>query len=165
MTLANLEVGHPWSFEHTKPNLSETEMEDYVRLIRPAKDRKSSIRLDLPDDVNITSAWESAFIDLLRHDVRRGTMAHCCCSHHAAAWRIRLRVRNKPHGVIHGRQYQSPGEPEVVFADSRYAVPSGGFCGRPVVLYGLFTPSVINHLRARKTTSGEKSVYQYSAGF
>ena len=61
VTMADLEVGHPWAFEHTKPNLSDAEMEDYIRLIRAAKDRRKSIGLYLPDDVNITSAWESAF--------------------------------------------------------------------------------------------------------
>ena len=61
VTMADLEVGHPWAFDHTKPNLSDDEIQDYIRLIRAVKDRRTSLGLNLPDDVNVTSAWESAF--------------------------------------------------------------------------------------------------------
>ncbi|MCA9011572.1 MAG: hypothetical protein KDB01_17590, partial [Planctomycetaceae bacterium] len=161
VTLADLEVGHPWSFEHTKPNLSEAEMEDYVRLIRAAKDRKSSIGLNLPDDVNITSAWESAFYrfaearrqawnngTLLLQPPRSGLADPFASSLLSTADRIESPVNLKSYSLTADMQSH----------------PSD-FVGRPVVLYGLFTPSVINQLRARKTTGSEKSVYQLQRGF
>lgn len=161
VTLADLEVGHPWSFEHTKPNLSETEMEDYVRLIRAAKDRKSSIGLNLPDDVNITSAWESAFYrfaearrqawnngTLLLQPPRSGLADPFASSLLSTADSIEAPVNLKSYSLTADMQSHP--------AD---------FVGRPVVLYGLFTPSVINQLRALKTTGSEKSVYQLQRGF
>ena len=161
VTLADLDVGQPWAFDHTKPNLSEAEAEDYVRLIRAAKDRRDSLGLFLPDDVNLTSAWESAFYRFA--EARR------------QAW-LNGTLLLQPRGG----GLTNPFDGSVVSTTDRIAEPSNlksysltadmqshprDFVGRPVVLYGLFTPSVINQLQARQTLEGEKSVYRLQRGF
>ncbi len=160
VTLADLDVGHPWAFEHTKPNLSEAETEDYIRLIRAAKDRKSSIGY-LPNDVNLTSAWESAFYrfaevrrqawnngTLLLQPARSGLANPFDSAVLSTADRIEAPTTLKSYSLT---------------ADMR-SHPSD-FVGRPVVLYGLFTPSVINQLQATQTTGSEKSIYKLQRGF
>ena len=161
VTMADLEVGHPWAFDHTKPDLSEAETEDYVRLIRAVNDRKASIGLYLPDDVNINSAWESAFYRFA--DARR------------QAWlNGTLLIQPADSGL------SNPFDTAVVSATDRIVEPANlrsysltadmqshpsDFVGRPVVLYGLFTPSVINQLQAKQTLGDEKSVYKLQRGF
>jgi len=164
VTLADLKVGHPWSFEHTKPNLSAAEMEDYISLIRAAKDRKNSVGLYLPDDVNIVSAWESAFYRFA--EARR------------QAWSNgNLRLQPTRSGLAN--PFDSI-DSAVVSAADRIETPDNlksysltadmrshpsEFVGRPVVLYGLFTPSVINQLQATRSTGDEKKVYKLQRGF
>ncbi len=161
VSLADLEVGHPWAFEHSKPNLSEAEIEDYIRLIRAVKDRKASIGLNLPDDVNIASAWESAFYRFA--EARR------------QAWvNGKLLLQPGRSGLL------NPFDGSVLSTADRIAEPANlksysltadmqshpsDFVGRPVVLYGLFTPSVINQLQAKQTLEGQKSVYKLQRGF
>ncbi len=161
VTLADLEVGHPWAFEHTKPNLSEAETEDYVRLIRAVKDRKASIGLYLPDDVNINSAWESAFYRFA--EARRQAWLNGAVLLHPAHSELA-----NPFDAAVVSTTDDIGEPAnltsySLTADMR-SHPSD-FVGRPVVLYGLFTPSVINQLQAKQTLEGEKSVYNLQRGF
>ena len=161
VTMADLEVGHPWAFEHTKPNLSEAEMDDYVRLIRAVNDRKTSIGLYLPDDVNINSAWESAFYrfaearrqawlngNLLIQPVRSGLSNPFDTGVVTATDNIVEAANLKSYSLTADMQSH----------------PSD-FVGRPVVLYGLFTPSVINQLQARQTLGDEKRVYKLQRGF
>jgi hypothetical protein len=161
VTLADLEVGHPWAFEHTKPNLSEAETEDYIRLIRAARDRKTSVGLNLPEDVNLTSAWESAFYrfaearrqawnngTLLLQPARSGLANPFDNAVLSTADRIETPPNLKSYSLT---------------ADMR-SHPSD-FVGRPVVLYGLFTPSVINQLQATRTTGSERSLYKLQRGF
>ncbi len=161
VTIADLEIGYPWAFEHTKPNLSDAEMEDYIRLIRAAKDRRMSIGLYLPDDVNITSAWETAFYRFA--EARR------------QAWNNgTLLLQPARSGLA------NPFDSNVLSTVDRIPAPANlnsyslkadmqshpsEFVGRPVVLYGLFTPSVINQLQAKKTTGSEKSIYKLQRGF
>ncbi len=160
VTLADLEVGHPWAFEHTKPNLSEAEIDDYVRLIRAAKDRKASVVLNLPQDVNVTSAWESAFYRYT--EARR------------QAWlNEKFSLQPTQSGL------SDPIDGPVVSTTDSIAAPvnltsysliadmqshPSDFVGRPVVLYGLFTPSGINQLQAKQTLEGEKNVYRLQRG-
>ena len=161
VTLADLEVGHPWAFEHTKPNLSEAEMEDYVRLIRAVKDRKASIGLYLPDDVNINSAWESAFYRFA--EARRQTWLNGALLLHPAHSELA-----NPFDAAVVSAADDPGEPANLTSYSLTAdmrSHPADFVGRPVVLYGLFTPSVINQLQAKTTLEGEKSVYNLQRGF
>lgn len=161
VTIADLEIGYPWAFDHTKPNLSDAEMEDYIRLIRAAKDRRMSIGLYLPGDVNITSAWETAFYrfaearhqawnngTLLLQPARSGLANPFDSNDLSTADRIQSPVNLKSYSLKADMQ-SHPSE----------------FVGRPVVLYGLFTPSVINQLQAKKTTGSEKSVYRLQRGF
>lgn len=161
VTLADLDVGHPWAFDHTKPNLSDAEVQDYVRLIRAVKDRKTSLGLYLPDDVNLTSAWESAFYryaEARRRAWQNGT----------------LLLQPRASGLT------NPFAGPVVSTADQIAAPTNwtsysltadmqshprDFVGRPVVLYGLFTPSVMNQLQARQTLQGEKSIYKLQRGF
>ena len=160
VTLADLEVGHPWAFEHSKPNLSEAEIDDYVRLIRAAKDRKASVVLNLPQDMNVTSAWESAFYRYT--EARR------------QAWLNEKFSLHPPQSGL-----SDPIDGPVVSTSDSIAAPvnltsysliadmqshPSDFVGRPVVLYGLFTPSGINQLQAKQTLKGEKNVYRLQRG-
>ena len=161
VTMADLEVGHPWAFEHTKPNLSDLEMEDYIRLIRAVGDRKASIGLYLPDDVNTNSAWESAFYRFA--EARQ------------QAWLNGTLLIQAAQSAL-----SNPFDAAVVSATDQIVEPANlksysltadmqshpsDFVGRPVVLYGLFTPSVINQLQAKQTLGDEKSVYKLQRGF
>jgi hypothetical protein len=161
VTLADLEVGHPWAFEHTKPSLSEVEMEDYVRLIRAVNDLKASIGLYLPDAVNITSAWESAFYGFAEARQQawlNGTLliepAQSELSNPFDAEVVSTTDHIFKTGIM--KSYS-------LTADMQ-SHPSD-FVGRPVVMYGLFTPSVINQLQAKETLGDEKSVYKLQRGF
>lgn len=160
VTVADLEVGHPWVFEHTKPNLSEAETEDYVRLIRAVKDRKASIGLYLPDDVNINSAWESAFYRFA--EARRQAWLNGALLLQPA----RSELANPFDADV--STTDDIDEPAILKSYSltvdMRSHPTD-FVGRPVVLYGLFTPSVINQLQAKQTLEGEKSVYNLQRGF
>ena len=161
VTMADLEVGHAWVFDHTKPNLSDGEIQDYIRLIRAVQDRQTSLGLYLPDDVNVTSAWESAFYRYA--DARR------------QAWLNGALLLQPPRSEL-----SNPFDSPVVSAADQIAEPTelksysltadmkshpSDFVGRPVVLYGLFTPSVINELQAAKKYEDEKGVYRLQRGF
>ena len=161
VTMADLEVGHPWVFDHTKPNLSDDEIQDYIRLIRAVNDRRASLGLYLPDDVNVTSAWESAFYRYA--DARR------------QAWMNGALLLQPPRSGL-----SNPFDSAVVSAADQIAEPTelksysltadmkshpADFVGRPVVLYGLFTPSVINELQATMKYEDEKGVYRLQRGF
>ncbi len=161
VTMADLEVGHAWVFDHTKPNLSDEEIQDYIRLIRAVKDRQTSLGLYLPDDVNVTSAWESAFYRYA--DTRR------------QAWMNGALLLQPPRSEL-----LNPFDSPVVSAADQIAEPAelksysltadmrshpSDFVGRPVVLYGLFTPSVVNELQATKKYEDEKGVYRLQRGF
>lgn len=157
VTLADLDVGHPWAFEHTKPDLSEMEMEDYVRLIRAVNDRKASVGLYLPEDVNINSAWESAFYRFA--EARR------------QAWlNGTLLIQPVQSGLMNPFD-STTGQIVAPKILKSYSVTAdmqshpSDFVGRPVVLYGLFTPSVINQLQAKQTLGDEKNVYKLQRGF
>jgi len=161
VTLADLEVGHPWAFEHTKPGLSEMELADYIRLIRAVSDRKASIGLYLPDDVNITSAWESAFYGFA--EARQ------------QAWlNGALLIQPAQSGLSNpfGSGVDSTTDHLVEHANLKaYSLTAdmrshpSDFVGRPVVLYGLFTPAGTNQLQAKQTLGDEKSVYKLQRGF
>jgi len=157
VTMADLEVGHPWAFEHTKPNLSEAEMEDYVRLIRAVNDRKTSIGFYLPDDVNIKSAWESAFYRFA--DARRQAWLNGTLLIQPADSGLSNPFDAATDHIVEPANLKSYS----LTADMQ-SHPSD-FVGRPVVLYGLFTPSVINQLQAKQTLGDEKSVYKLQRGF
>jgi hypothetical protein len=161
VTMADLEVGHAWVFDHTKPNLTDGEIQDYIRLIRAVNDRRASLGLYLPDDVNVTSAWESAFYRYA--DARR------------QAWLNGALLLQPPRSEL-----SNPFDSPVVSAADQIAEPTelksysltadmrshpSDFVGRPVVLYGLFTPSVINELQATKKYEDEKGVYRLQRGF
>ncbi len=161
VTMADLEVGHPWAFEHTKPNLSEAEMEDYVRLIRAVKDRKASIGLYLPEDVNLTSVWESAFYRFT--EARRQAWLNGALLLQPA----RSELANPFDTAIVSTTdlIDKPANLKSWSLTADMQSHPSDFVGRPVVLYGLFTPSVINQLQAKQTLEGEKSVYTLQRGF
>jgi len=161
VTMADLEVGHPWVFDHTKPNLSDAEIQDYILLIRAVKDRQTSLGLFLPEDVNVTSAWESAFYRYA--DARRQAWMNGALLLQPP----RSDLSNPFDSAVLSAADQIPKPTELksysLTADMR-SHPSD-FVGRPVVLYGLFTPSVINELQATKKYEDEKGVYQLQRGF
>ena len=159
VTLADLDVGHPWAFEHTKPGLSEMETEDYIRLIRAVSDRKASIGLYLPDDVNITSAWESAFYGFAEARQQAWLNGTLLIQPSTSGLSNPFEVVSTTDDIVQSANLKSYS----VTADMQ-SRPSD-FVGRPVVLYGLFTPSVINQLQAKQALGDEKSVYKLQRGF
>ncbi len=161
VSMADLEVGHSWAFEHTKPNLSETEMQDYIRLIRAVDDRKASIGLNLPDDINATSAWEAAFYrfaEARRQAWLNGTLL---------IQQAQSQLSNPFDAAVVSTTdhiFEAANLKSYSLTADMQSHPSD-FVGRPVVLYGLFTPSVMNQLRATQTLGDEKSVYKLQRGF
>lgn len=160
VTMADLEVGHDWAFDHTKTNLSQEETEDYIRLIRAVKDRKTLLGLNLPDDMNIKSAWESAFYRF--EEARRLAWLHGSLVLQPARSNLAEPFEKKVLSTADFIPAPAPLKSYSLTADMQ-SHPTD-FVGRPVVLYGLFTPRGINQLHATKKFDDEKGVYSLQRG-
>ena len=165
VTMADLEVGHPWVFDHTKPDLSDEEVADYIRLIRSVKDRRTSLGLYLPDDVNVTSEWESAFYRY--SEARRLAWNNGALRLQPPRLGISNPFRDEVRNEVLSPSDHIPPPTELksysLTADMQ-SHPSD-FVGRPIVLYGLFTPSRVNELQAENRYGDEKSVYRLQRGY
>jgi hypothetical protein len=171
LSIADIEIGRDWPFEHGKPNLTEEEAEAYVTLLRAVMARKFQASKDLQEravrdqvTVNVTSAWESAFYQY--EEVRRKAWA---------SGAVRLQVRDaEPADPFSTARSSVLSTTDRVFSAkelTRYSMQAdmqshpAEFTGRPVVLYGLFTPSGAVELQAKVTLEGESSLFTLQRGF
>lgn len=161
ISIADIEIGNEWVFEHGKPNLTEAEEDDYVHLIRSVLDRRTLAPSELPDNVNLTSAWETAFYRFA--EVRK------------LAWqngKLPLQTKTKDHADPFGTSNVLSSTDAVFKARelTRYSVQAdmqshpADFVGRPVVIYGLFTPLGSKELQARRTLEGEEQFFTLQRG-
>jgi hypothetical protein len=152
----------PWVFEHGKANLTETEIQDYIELIRLAGYRRQT-PMRFPEGVNVTSMWESAFYKY--EEARR------------QAWLngiFTLQQRSDSTTDPFGSGSAVFSKADLTFNSTgpkRYSLQldmkshPADFVGRPVVLYGLFKPFGSVELKAVKTIEGEDSVYRLQRGY
>jgi hypothetical protein len=165
VSIADLQTGREWPFEHGKANLTDAEADGYVALIRAVMDQRSLIPAYLPENVSLTSVWETAFYRY--SEVRR------------QAWqngKLQLQLRSsvgEPDffgsgnvGVLSttDRPFNAKDLKAYSLEVDMQAHPTE-FVGRPIVLYGLFTPSGTVELQAKRTLEGEERVFALQRGF
>ena len=163
LSIADIEIGRAWPFEHGKLNLNDAEADAYVSLLRAVLARKFQATSQLPDSVNVTSAWETAFYRF--EDVRR------------QAWEngtVRLQRRSTepadPFAVGSSTVLSTTDrvfDPEELKAYSMLVdmqVHPAEFVGRPIIMYGLFTPLAPLKLQAKETLDGEPSQFRMQRG-
>lgn len=165
VSIADVETGREWLFEHGKANLTETESEEYVGLIRAVINQKNLAPAQLSENVNLTSAWETAFYRFSAVRQR--------------AWgngKVQLRSKTtiaEPDVFGSGSSKILSATDQVFDAQDLKAyslevdmqVHPGDFVGRPVVLYGLFTPFGAVELQAKRTLEGEERIIALQRGF
>ncbi len=161
VSIADVEIGKPWLFSHGKPNLTEAEEEDYVSLIRAVLDRRTLAPGQLPENTNITSVWETAFYRFA--EVRK------------QAWlngKISLQRKLTDNADPFGGPSLLSSTDRAFDAKelTRYSLQADmqshpeEFVGRPVVLYGLFTPLGAKELQAKRTLEGEERIFTLQRG-
>ena len=163
LSIADIEIGRVWPFEHGKLNLNDAEADAYVTLLRAVLARKFQATSQLPDSVNVTSAWETAFYRF--EDVRR------------QAWQngmVRLQRRSNepadPFAIGNSTVLSATDrvfDPEELKAYSMLVdmqVHPAEFVGRPIIMYGLFTPLAPLELQAKETLDGEPSQFRMQRG-
>lgn len=163
VSLADIEIGNDWQFEHGKPNLTELEEESYVTLVRAIIDRQTLAPGTLPENTNVKSVWETAFYRFA--EVRR------------QAWQ-NDKIRLQPRTLNEADPFASGGSRVLSTTDDLFGQSSltkyslqmdmqanpTDFVGRPVVLYGLFTPLGPKTLQAKRTLEGEERVFTMQRG-
>lgn len=163
VSVADIEIGKDWQFEHGKPNLTEAEEDSYVSLIRAVMDRQTLAPGEVSESTKVKSAWETAFYRFA--EVRR------------QAWqngKLKLQLKTTDHNDPFAR-----GESKLLSSTdhefdvkelTKYSLqvdmqshPSD-FVGRPVVIYGMFTPLGPKELQARRTLEGEERLFTLQRG-
>jgi len=139
ISAADLGPGAAWVFAHGQPSMTEAEQGMYGEFIRAAVNRRNLIPASLPEGFNPTTAWETAFYRF--EGVRRQAFA-------AGVLRLDLGGPGTPDPLSAGGVFEGPGPPGgIPAAPTTYTlqqdmrVHPGDFVGRPVVLYGIFSPS------------------------
>lgn len=130
-----------WDFAHGQPSMSASELASYGEFIRAAVNRRNLIPAALPEGINPTAAWETAFYRF--EGVRRQAFG-------AGVLRLNLSEPGTPDPIANGGVFEGPGPPAgtpTATAPTVYSlrqdmqVHPADFVGRPVVLYGIFSPS------------------------
>ncbi len=160
VSIADLEVGRVWPFQHGKPNLNDQESAAYAELIQAAIDRRSVAPASLPNDVSMTGAWESAFYRFA--EVRR------------QAWLNKtILIQPKPAGKADpfAQGAPTPLDPTFRFEElTSYSLQldmqsnPAHFVARPVALYGMFTPSGVVEMEPVHTLEGEQRLFRMQRG-
>lgn len=162
VSIADIDLGREWPFMHGKPNLTDDEADSYAALVQAVMDRGTVVPAQIPENMSVRSAWESAFYRFA--EVRR------------MAWengklKLQLKSLDHPDPVT--------GAPKLISSNDRIqpalelkayslrfdmqAHPEE-FVGRPVVLYGLFKPFGSVELRAKRTLEGEEQFFTVQRG-
>ena len=161
---ADIAVAETWLFEHGQPRMSEVESGAYGDFIRAALNRRNLIPASLPEGMNPTTAWETAFYQF--EAVRRQAFEHGVLRLDSAATAVPDPVSGS--GVFEGRgplnvaPVDTAAQSYTLLNDMR-AHPRE-FVGRPVVLYGIFTPSGALDVTAASGLEGEDREYRLQRG-
>lgn len=166
VSIADLELGTAWPFEHGKPDLNDAEKAAYVALMRAVGTRKlqaESWTSDGTSDVSFRSLWETAFYRY--EDVRRQAWSN-------GAFTLQSR-RTTPADPFAPRESAILSTTDQAFASTLRTTYSlradmqshpADFVGRPVALYGLFSPSGAVEVQATQTLEGEQSLFRLQRG-
>lgn len=161
---ADITPAEAWIFEHGQPRMSETESGAYGDFIRAALNRRNLIPASLPEGMNPTTAWETAFYQF--EAVRRQAFDHGVLQLDSGSTAV-------PDPVSGSGVFQSQGplsvapadpaaKPYTLLADMR-SHPRD-FVGRPVVLYGIFSPSGSLDITAASGLEGEDREFRLQRG-
>lgn len=162
VTPADLGVGTLWPFLHGRPGMAENERLAYGELIRLALARRALIPAGISESANADSIWEATFYRY-RH-VRRlawqdgnlqlGITVPKLADPFAAADQVtmtpldtRLQVGTEKYSLLE---------------DMR--VHPADFVGRPVRLYGVFSPTGLIQAPVTSPLEGEPAEYQLQRG-
>ena len=163
VSVADIEIGKEWDFAHGKPNLSESEEDNYVELIRAALARRTLAPSQLPENANVTSAWETAFYRYA--EVRRQAWENGKVQLSAS-----LPELSDPNDIATRRIISTTDHSSDLPQIKNYSLQLDmqshprDFVGRPVVLYGMFTPLGPKELQARRTLEGEERLITLQRG-
>ena len=161
---ADLVPGDLWAFEHGQPRMTESESAFYGTLIRAALNRRNLIPASLPEGMNATTAWETAFYQF--ESVRRQAFGQGVLRLEGGFAGISDPLSGG--GVFEGSGPPGgkPGETGLteysLLADMRSH--PGEFVGRPVVMYGIFSPSGPLEVSAAGGLEGEAREYLLQRG-
>lgn len=163
VSVADIEIGKDWNFSHGKPNLEESEEDDYVELIRAALARRALAPSQLPENANVTSAWETAFYRYA--EVRRQAWENGKVQLSTALPELSDPNDKATRRIISTTDHSSD-VPQVRNYSLQLDMQSNArdFVGRPVVLYGMFTPLGPKELQARRTLEGEERIITLQRG-
>lgn len=163
VSIADIDIGREWQFKHGTPSLTEAEEDSYVDLVRAAIVQRSLASGQLPAGANLTSAWETAFYRFA--EVRK------------RAWengKLSLRVSTASHSDAfpgsNSRVLSPADNPLNTREVSQYSLQvdmqshPDDFVGRPIVLYGLFTPLGSKDLQARTALEFEERTFTLQRG-
>lgn len=156
VSAVDLEVGRDWRFEHGTAGMTPDEESAYADLIRLAINRRRLITAGIPDEVGAESAWQSAFYRY--EQVRRQAWVQ---GNLTLSGRVSL--QRDPFSGEDGalvspldQSFAAPGQARYSLLQDLMTHP-GEFTGRPVVLYGIFTPSGTVRVSASGALEGEAS--------
>ncbi|MEY4185515.1 MAG: hypothetical protein RIT02_549 [Planctomycetota bacterium] len=163
VSAVDLEVGREWRFEHGSATMTPAEESDYADLIRLALNRRRLITAGIPDDVGAESAWQSAFYRY--EQVRRQAWAQ---GNLTLSGRVTLQQdpfsgQNETLVSPLDQNFTAPGQARYSLLQDMLTHP-GEFTGRPVVLYGIFTPSGAVRVAASGALEGEESEFAVQRG-
>lgn len=163
VSAVDLEVGRSWRFEHGTAGMTPDEEADYADLIRLAINRRRLITAGIPDEIGAESAWQSAFYRY--EQVRRQAWGQ---GNLTLSGRVSL--QRDPFSGQDGtlvspldQSFTAPGLARYSLLQDLTTHP-GEFTGRPVVLYGIFTPSGTVRITASGALEGEASEFAVQRG-
>jgi hypothetical protein len=163
VSAVDLEVGREWRFEHGSATMTPAEESDYADLIRLALNRRRLITSGIPDGVGAESAWQSAFYRY--EQVRRQAWGQ---GNLTLSGRVTLQLDpfSGQNGTLVSpldQNFSAAGQTRYSLLQDMITHP-GEFTGRPVVLYGIFTPSGTVKVAASGALEGEESEFAVQRG-
>lgn len=164
ISAADIGTVQAWDFAHGQPSMSAAELGSYGEFIRAAVNRRNLIPASLPEGINPTTAWETAFYRF--EGVRRQAFG-------AGVLRLDLGGPGTPDPISAGGVFEGPGPPggtpaaaaPIVYSlQQDMRVHPADFVGRPVVLYGIFSPSGPVNVTAVGGLEDEDSQFRLQRG-
>ncbi|MFN9720810.1 MAG: hypothetical protein ACK58L_19115 [Planctomycetota bacterium] len=161
VSIADIEVGRNWTFEHDKATLTDAETLDYVHLIR-AVENKRTTRPYVADGVNVTSLWEASFYRFAQ--VRRQAWSNGALMLYVKSSDLADPFAANSDTISATDELPNSSEPDRYSLEMDMRAHPKDFVGRPIVMYGLFRPRGVRELQAARSLDGEAQVYQLRTG-
>lgn len=160
VSIADIEIGRSWPFQHGEAALSDEETSAYVDIVR-AIDNKRTTPPQIASGVNVTSLWEASFYRYAQ--VRRQAWTN-------GTLKLHVTTSNLSDPFSSGSTMSATDELSNVREPRDYSLQIDmkahpkDFIGRPIVLYGLFKPRGVRELQAVRSLEGEEQVYRLQTG-